>query len=451
MAFPNKLIKVIDGGGPPDLAMHFDLCLSSLDSLLGGKSAAELLEQRITTAMTNAQKTLAAQEATAPLADLFATPPDTVEVLSLCPARSEQERIGMWLLHSRLVLISEARRNSLATIDLLPPGRKVGIQFRRETIQLFIEEIWARLTSQSNRINERGQPDAKGPIVLRSWQINSPAPDRVVLTVVGTYLWEHYGIGLGVDFTLTSTELLRVIGVGHSSFVRCDVSQQLDVNLIQVHAAQAYLFFIAGFFGPLGIPAHAFAQSTIESAVRNGLARNAPALQIACLISSFLPSQIPLPGTQLKLVFSYDEIRASFGYNGEGLLAYSKNLPRLEVRTPVLIISGPRSLRINRALDKRKAITVHYRLLPGDMLLPAQVLAWTGDPDVSSPDQLETDVVFDISDAEIGDVVVFKLLATMTDADGLKAKARATIEIVITHDRPHPPPPPPPPPVILDE
>ena len=83
--------------------------------------------------------------------------------------------------------------------------------------------------------------------------------------------------------------------------------------------------------------------------------------------------------------------------------------------------------------------------------LEARVIGSLIEKAITTPDQLQTDIVFDISGAQIGDVVTSRFTAMMTDADGLSAQATAAVEILIIHHRPPPPPPPPPPLEVLDE
>jgi len=311
------------------------------------------------------------------------------------------QRIGVWLRLFVSDQDNQARNRGLERLNVISAG---------ETLTFFINSALIRRQALDGwnvapkRLNDGGAPDINGPIHLTGFSVSFESPNRVVTRIDGfdERPWPD------VDFQLTITDTLSVSG----GQVHCDSQRELDADT-------SWLNFLTGLFlillPPLGT---IFLVERIIIGSVDTPKANAGA---GCGAVALIPREILIPFGQ-KVVTSYSRLEVSSG----GIFAGGSFV--VIPRSPEVVITGPSQISV---IEETALLTRTYSLRPDDLRPPLQI-AWSGDGFALSPSAETTGFRFNLTGAQVGQVLTRRIAVRVTDADGLVGSGELIVHIHIT-------------------
>lgn len=324
-------------------------------------------------------------------------------------------RLGAWLFPPSPLEAPDARDRGLSNLDLIPAGGLGTFAFLVSD-NLIRRQAQAAFAALPKRLNLQGEPDPDGRVHLESLTVQFQSPNKVVTRVKGFYDVPN---PLGkVDFEQIITDTLSVSG----GEVQCTTETDLDVDAGFLGVLLAVFLFLAAAVGPaflLGFAAVIGAGILIGSLDGPDVEAGA-----GCVAAALIPQQINVPGGQ-KLVATYTDLEV----DARGIVA--RGFALLAARTPSVAISGPREVS---AIEGETSVSRRYVAANLQDLLEPVSFAWTADGTVLQPTGSATFVVFDTSGSSAGDVLARQVSLTVTDQDGLTARAQATVAIHVIPD-----------------
>jgi hypothetical protein len=316
------------------------------------------------------------------------------------------QRIGVWLRPFVNNQDNQARDRGIQRLNVIGAG---------EMLTFFINSALVRrgaldgFNVAPKRLNGDGGPDPNGPIHLTGFSLSFESPNRVVTRIDGfdERPWPD------VDFHLTITDTLSVSG----GQVHCNSQRDLDVDT-------SWLNFLTGLFlivlPPLG--AVFLVERIIIASVDAPDADAGP----GCAAAAMIPREILIPGRE-KVVPSYSRVEVSSG----GIFAGGSFM--VIPRTPEVAIAGPSQISV---VEGTASLSRSYSLRTVDLLPrdaePSFQIAWSGEGFAVNPNAETTSFRFNLTGAQVGEVLTRRVAVRVTDADNLVASSELIVRIHVT-------------------
>ncbi len=311
------------------------------------------------------------------------------------------QRVGIWLRPFVNDQDNQARNRGLQRLNIIGAGETLAFFINSALIRRQALDGW---NAAPKRLNGDGDPDSNGPIHLTGFSLSFESPNRVVTRIDGfdERPWPD------VDFQITITETLSLSG----GQVHCDSQRDLNVDT-------SWLNFLTGLFlivlPPLGI---VFLVERIIVGSADAPDTDAGA---GCGAAALIPQEILIPGGQ-KVVTSYSRLEVS----GGGIFAGGTFA--VIPRSPEVTIVGPIQISV---VEGTASLIRSYSLRTEDLRPPLQI-AWSGDGSALRPTEETTGFRFNLTGAQVGQVLTRRVAVRVTDADSLTGSAELIVRIHVT-------------------
>jgi hypothetical protein len=311
------------------------------------------------------------------------------------------QHVGIWLRPSVSEADNQARGRGLDRLNILHAGETLAFFINAGLIRRQAIDGW---NAAPKRRDGSGNPDPNGPVHLTGFSVDFQSPNRIVTRITGfdERPWPD------VDFTLTATDTFSVSG----GQVHVDSARDLDVDT-------SWLNFLTGLFlvvlPPLGVV------FLVERIIVGS--KDAPDIDAGAGAgaAAMIPVEILIPGGQ-KVVASYSRVEVSSGG------VFAGGTFEVIARTPEVSISGPTLISI---VEGTAAVSRAYRANMDDLRPPLQI-SWSGDGLPLNQGQESSSFRFNLSGAQVGQVLSKRVAVQVTDADGLSGSAQLVAQIHIT-------------------
>jgi hypothetical protein len=426
---------------PPDVAIEFALCFDAFAARLDVSGLDQpALEKMIASALQSgfkmARNSLMGNSLTAAIADLIPVSPPGVSVAFLC-SQIEHEVAGVWLTPLSFIVKTD---NALNALEVLPADQVFAVQFPPATLQKFIDAVWQLIENNNRRLDDDGNPDPTGALEIKERpSLSSPTPSTLQLLIKGTYHWSDLHLHVPFDFTLTSTETLRLTPVGGGlQMVTSTTSQTIDLDQATVDEVQAGIAFIGLFGGFFAVPLNGFLQDYILDSIAGAKNQIPTLLTLGASLGAIIPVQFSIPGSPDKLLLPFDTVTCDLSEGGSGITISGGTMPSLAPRKPSLYVTGPVKILINRYIDQTQVINQCYSLVLADFSTIVSYSWKEAGTLVSS--QAMFNAVFDIGDLRVGQSRTYNYVASATDDAGLSASRAFSVTVIVTNYKPPDPP-----------
>jgi hypothetical protein len=212
----------------------------------------------------------------------------------------DKRRVGIWTTASPNANISAARDRGLAKLALQPQFNFV-LSINSSMFLGIGDVIWKQLPKKYNQWgNEAAGPDDT-TVVLERFDLSLVAPNKIHLHLHGVAPGAVAGIiSPGFDYTQIDT-----LTIDHDMHIRSEAHESVDTDPGILKILNAILEGIKASWAGIGGAVAAFAGAL------DGANFGAGGPNAGSFLANRLPRQILLPGTQQKIVLSYQSVFAS--------------------------------------------------------------------------------------------------------------------------------------------
>jgi hypothetical protein len=214
---------------------------------------------------------------------------------------TDKKRVGIWTTPSPDADSSAARDRGLARLALHPRFSFV-LSISPSTFLGIGDVIWRQLPKKYNQWgNEAAGPDDTA-VVLERFDLSLVAPNKIRLQVHGVAPGAILGIvSPGFDYTQVDT-----LTIDHDMHIRSEAHESVDTDPGILKILNAIFEGLKASWAGIGPGVGAFA-----GALGDGGSFGAGAPNAGSILADRLPRQVLLPGTQVKIVLSYQSVVVS--------------------------------------------------------------------------------------------------------------------------------------------